>query len=85
MRVVLLLSAGLVAASAIPSIPLKRQVGTGRIIGGETAEDGEFPWQVSIRYSGSLGITHFCGGSIIDKDWILTTAWCCENSNEVNF
>jgi len=87
MRVVLLLSSGLVLASAkdVSSSPLKRKVGTGRIIGGETAEDGEFPWQVSIRYSGSLGITHFCGGSIIDKDWILTSAWCCDYSNELPF
>jgi len=87
MRVALLLSAGLVLVSAgdLPSIPHSGKVGNGKIIGGEVAKDGEFPWQVSIRYSGSLGITHFCGGSIIDKDWILTTAWCCENSNELPF
>ena len=53
------------------------QVGQGRIVGGEEAADGEFPWQVSLRSVGSIGATHFCGGSIIDQNWILTAAHCC--------
>jgi len=62
-----------------PPHPLQDQVGVGRIVGGEEAVDGEFPWQVSLRSIGALGATHFCGGSIIDKDWILTAAHCCAN------
>jgi len=66
-------------AGLISEMPRKDQVGEGRIIGGEEAADGEFPYQVSIRFAGNLGSTHYCGGSIIDKDWILTAAWCCFN------
>ncbi|XP_059129471.1 serine protease 55 isoform X1 [Peromyscus eremicus] len=43
-----------------------------RIIGGQEAEVGEFPWQVSIREMRQ----HLCGGSIISEWWILTVAHC---------
>ncbi|KAF5287781.1 hypothetical protein FQA39_LY15717 [Lamprigera yunnana] len=48
-----------------------------RIIGGEVARDGQFPYQVSIHFKGS----HNCGGSIIAPDTILTAAHCLENYN----
>merc|ERR1711970_968610 len=60
-----------------PAIPLRDQTEIGRIVGGTEAEDGEFPFQVSLRSVGALGATHFCGGSIIDKDWIMTAGHCC--------
>jgi len=72
-------SAANLPSHPLPALPLKDQVGVGRIVGGEEAADGEFPWQVSLRSIGALGATHFCGGSIIDKDWILTAAHCCAN------
>jgi len=53
------------------------QVGKGRIVGGEVAEDGEFPWQVSLRQIGSIGMTHFCGGSVINENWVMTAGHCC--------
>ncbi|XP_060645210.1 chymotrypsin-1 [Drosophila nasuta] len=53
-----------------------------RIVGGSDVPVGEFvPYQVSMQYSTRGGYTHFCGGSIIASDRILTAAHCCEGLN----
>ena len=43
-----------------------------RIVGGNLATPGEFPYQVSLRLRGA----HYCGGAIITTQHILTAAHC---------
>ncbi|XP_004685908.1 PREDICTED: coagulation factor IX [Condylura cristata] len=45
-----------------------------RIVGGENAKPGQFPWQVLLNGK----INAFCGGSIINEKWIVTAAHCIE-------
>jgi trypsin len=47
---------------------------TSEIVGGHAIEIEEAPWQVSIQDNWG----HFCGGSILSPDWVLTAQHCVE-------
>ncbi|MEY5017267.1 MAG: hypothetical protein RL431_316 [Actinomycetota bacterium] len=47
------------------------------IIGGTTANISDAPWQVGLlRGRGSAFDYQFCGGSIINEEWVVTAAHC---------
>ncbi|KAM5228809.1 plasminogen [Ctenodactylus gundi] len=49
----------------------------GRVVGGCVAHPHSWPWQISLRTR--LG-RHFCGGTLIAPEWVLTAAHCLEKS-----
>ena len=58
---------------SIPGPCGQRAIGS-RVVGGKDAERGRWPWQGSIRLWGS----HTCGGSLLNRRWVLSAAHCFE-------
>ncbi|XP_067207859.1 trypsin-1-like [Linepithema humile] len=52
-----------------------------RITDGEDAVPGEFPYQVSVQYGlpPILPFSHICGGSILNKNHVITAGHCIIN------
>ncbi|XP_060949549.1 transmembrane protease serine 7 [Limanda limanda] len=46
--------------------------GLERIVGGDNSVEGEWPWQVSLHFSGNL----YCGASVLSSNWLISAAHC---------
>jgi secreted trypsin-like serine protease len=49
---------------------------TPKVVGGKEAIRNSWPWQIQLRYAGG----HYCGGSVLSNDWILTASHCIQNA-----
>jgi secreted trypsin-like serine protease len=54
-----------------------RKISGGRIVGGEVANAGQFPFAAAI-YIVTADSTYFCGGALINMQWVLTAGQCVD-------
>ncbi|XP_006826065.1 uncharacterized protein LOC100368814 [Saccoglossus kowalevskii] len=55
------------------------QPGNARIVGGDEANPGAWPWTVALYQNHKTRNTIFvCGGTLICKNWVMTAAHCLE-------
>ena len=67
---------------ALVSVPSNSELITPLVVGGnEVTPENSYPWIASLQYYG----VHYCGGTLIDPEWILTAAHCWVDANGATY
>ncbi|XP_044252865.1 chymotrypsin BI-like [Tribolium madens] len=55
-----------------------------KVINGNDAKEGQFPWHVLIITDTTKNNIILCSGAIISRDWVLTSASCINQADDVS-
>ncbi|XP_063072448.1 elastase-1-like [Engraulis encrasicolus] len=82
LRLVLLTVLASLALARIPEPRYMEEVASEneRVVGGEVATPNTWPWQISLQYLSGSSYYHTCGGSLIQRGWVMTAAHCVDSS-----
>jgi len=58
---------------------MNSRYGLNRIVGGEEVQPGAVPWQVALLTNPGDPQTHFCGGTLVGDQYVITAAHCTHN------
>ncbi|KAF2882672.1 hypothetical protein ILUMI_23506 [Ignelater luminosus] len=54
-----------------------------RIVGGESATFGKWPWQISLRQWRTSTYLHKCGAALLNENWAITAAHCVDKTFKI--
>ena len=60
----------------------KPEVAGSRVVSGKDATLGEWPWQAWLQQPNGK---HWCGGTLITPEWVMTAAHCLRFKNEGDY
>jgi len=73
------------AATPLAAAPPEPAAPVPRIVGGEQALVGAYPWMTALVVNNTSPISgQFCGGSLIHREWVLTAAHCVTSGTQVD-
>uniref|UniRef100_A0A8D2CWR8 Transmembrane serine protease 12 n=2 Tax=Sciurus TaxID=10001 RepID=A0A8D2CWR8_SCIVU len=70
------------AAKDCGTAPLGDMLKGSRIIGGANAQEGAWPWIVSLQIRYGRFLAHICAGSLVKDRWVLTAAHCTRDARD---
>ncbi|CAH1250539.1 PRSS2 [Branchiostoma lanceolatum] len=80
-RHIMAISVALLAGAAISSTSAE---GGDRVVGGDEAVPGSRPYQASLQDISWGFAFHFCGGALINENWVVTAAHCVSGEDHGN-
>ena len=73
------------SAAPLVAAPTQQEGPAPRIVGGEEAPAGAYPWMTALVANNvAPAAGQFCGGALIHREWVMTAAHCVTSGTQVD-